>query len=334
MKLISMVIFIIIMILIYPGCSPHIHLDFLGSDQIREVVLINSKSKAKEKILLIDLNGPIGIRQGPGILDREGDIVSHIYYRLKKASGDPSVRGIILRLDTPGGEGTASDIIYNEILRFKQETGIPVVALMMGVAASGGYYVACGCDFIMAHPTTVTGSIGVIAILPSFAGVLDKVGIKANVIKSGKMKDAGSPLKELTQDEREYFQDMLDTFYKNFLQVVYKNRNRNGKILLSMEEIEKIADGRVYLAQKALKLKLIDGIGYFDDALKKTLSLARIRDAGVIAYTYHPLRKTNIYANTAAQDNPFTVEIKAFENLLPSLKTGIYYLWLQGSVKD
>ena len=91
---------------------------------------------------------------------------------------------------------------------------------MMGVAASGGYYVACGCDFIMAHPTTVTGSIGVIAILPNFTKMLDKVGIKANIIKSGKMKDAGSPLKELTQDEREYFQDMLDTFYKNFLQVV------------------------------------------------------------------------------------------------------------------
>lgn len=333
-KFVLPTIFIMLLAFTFTGCSPHIHLDFMGKDQIQEVVLIESKSKTKEKILLIDLNGPIGIRQSPGILDREGDIVSHIYYRLKKASQDPSVRGIILRLDTPGGEGTASDIIYNEILRFKQETGIPVVALMMGVAASGGYYVACGCDFIMAHPTTVTGSIGVIAILPSFAGVLDKVGIKANVIKSGKMKDAGSPLKELTQDEREYFQDMLDTFYKHFLQVVYKNRNRNGKTILSMEKIEAIADGRVYLAQKALKLKLIDGIGYFDDALKKTLSLARVRDASVIAYTYHPLRKTNIYANTAAQGNPFTVEIKAFENLLPSLKTGIYYLWLQGSVKD
>jgi ClpP class serine protease len=127
---------------------------------------------------------------------------------------------------------------------------------------------------------------------------------------------------------------MLDTFYKKFLQVVYKNRNRNGKIILSMEEIEKIADGRVYLAQKAFKLKLIDGIGYFDDALKKILSLAHIRDATVIAYTYHPPKKTNIYANTAAQGNPFTVEIKAFENLFPSLKTGIYYLWLPGSVKD
>lgn len=331
-KFVLLTIFIMLLAFTFTGCSPHIHLDFLGSDQIREVVLIESKSKTKEKILLIDLNGPIGIRQGPGILNREGDIVSHIYYRLKKASEDPLVRGIILRLDTPGGEGTASDIIYNEILRFKQETGIPVVALMMGVAASGGYYVACGCDFIMAHPTTVTGSIGVIAILPSYTKVLDKVGIKANVIKSGKMKDAGSPLKELTQDEREYFQDMLNTFYKHFLQVVYKNRN--GKTPLSMEEIEEIADGRVYLAQKALKLKLIDGIGYFDDALKKTLSLARIRDANVIAYTYHPLRKTNVYANTTAQGNPFTVEIKAFENLLPSLKTGIYYLWLPSLINN
>ena len=320
----KIILMIISIILVFSACSPHIHLDFLGTDRIQEVVLV--ESKAKEKILVIDLNGPIGIDPNPGILKREGNLLSTIYYRLKKASQDPHVKGIILRLDTPGGEGTASDIIYNEILRFKEKTGIPVLALMMGVAASGGYYVACGCDFIMAHPTTITGSIGVIAILPGFKEVLNKIGIEVNVIKSGKMKDAGGPWKDLSQEERAYYQDMVDELYRDFLQVVHRSR----KDLLTLEEIKRIADGRVFPAKKALELKLIDAVGYFDDALKKILSLAAVRDAQVIAYTYHPAKKTNIYANEASQDKPLSLEIKPFENLLPSLKTGIYYIWLPG----
>ncbi len=320
----KIILMIISIILVFSACSPHIHLDFLGTDRIQEVVLV--ESKAKEKILVIDLNGPIGIDPNPGILKREGNLLSTIYYRLKKASQDPHVKGIILRLDTPGGEGTASDIIYNEILRFKEKTGIPVLALMMGVAASGGYYVACGCDFIMAHPTTITGSIGVIAILPGFKEVLNKIGIEVNVIKSGKMKDAGGPWKDLSQEERAYYQDMVDELYHDFLQVVHRSR----KDLLTPEEIKRIADGRVFPAKKALELKLIDAVGYFDDALKKILSLAAVRDAQVIAYTYHPAKKTNIYANEASQDKPLSLEIKPFENLLPSLKTGIYYIWLPG----
>ncbi len=319
-KIILVIIFIIVLVL--SGCAPHIHLDFMGKDRMQEVVLI--KSKAKEKILVIDLNGPIAVKHNPGILNRGGDLLSKVYFRLKKASEDPMVRGIIMRLDTPGGESTASDIIYNEILRFKEKTKIPVVALMMGVAASGGYYVACGCDTIIAHPTSITGSIGVIAVLPGVKKMLNKVGIEVNIIKSGKMKDAGSPFKDLSEEERAYIQEMVDEFYRNFLQVVLRNREP----FLSMEEIKKVADGRVYHAKKALELKLIDEIGYFDDALKKVFKLASIQDANLIAYTYHPLRKTNIYANSSSQGNPFSLEIKAFENLFPSLKTGFYYLWL------
>lgn len=309
------------------ACSPHVHLDFMGKETIREVVLV--ESRAKDKIVLIDLDGVIGMGGNSGLFSREGDLVSRIHYRLKVAAADPLVKGIILRIDTPGGDGTASDIIYNEIVRFRERTGIPVLALMMGVAASGGYYAACGCDFIMAHPTTITGSIGVIAILPSFKKAMDKLGVKANVVKSGKMKDAGSPFKELSEDERSYMQEMVDSMYANFLKVVFKNRNNAAG--LKMGEIEKLADGRVYHAQQALELKLIDGIGYFDDALKQVLKSTGIRDARVVAYTYHPLRKTSIYSTTSAQGNPLSLEIKALEKLLPTLKTGIYYLWMPGN---
>jgi len=317
-------ILIIIITAALTACAPHFHLDFMGKDRIQEVVLTESKTKTNNKILVIDLNGAITNQTGGGILDREGDPVSKIYYRLKKASEDPTVKGIILRLDTPGGDVTTSDIIYKEVLRFKEKTGLPVVALMMGVAASGGYYVASACDTIMAHPTTITGSIGVIGILPGFKKVLDKVGIDMTIIKSGKMKDAGSPFKEIGDDEKAYFQEMIDAFYNTFLQVVHENR----KELLSMEDIRKLADGRVYHAKQALELKLIDAIGYFDEALEKVKEMASIREAKVIAYTYHPSRKTNIYASAAPRGNPFSVEIKAFDHLLPNLETGFYYLWL------
>ncbi|MCK5057736.1 MAG: signal peptide peptidase SppA [Candidatus Aminicenantes bacterium] len=304
------------------GCAPHIHIDFMGKEDIREVQLI--KSKVKEKILVIDLNGTITTQQNPGLLNRGGDLLSNIYYRLQTASRDPLVKGVILRIDSPGGDGTTSDIILHEILQFRKKTNIPVVALMMGVAASGGYYVACGCDTIIAHPTTITGSIGVIAVLPGLKGMLDKIGVEINIIKSGKMKDVGSPFKDLTQEGRTYIQDMVDQMYRKFLQVVHHNR----KAFLSMAEIENLADGRVYHAQQALDLKLIDEIGYFDAALKRTLSLAKIPAANVVAYTYHPKRKTNIYANVNQQGNPLTVEIDALKHLLPTLKTGFYYLWL------
>ncbi len=317
-------ILIIIITVALSACAPHIHLDFMGKDRMQEVVLMESKTKTTNKILVIDLNGTITNQAGRGILNREGDLVSKIYYRLKTASEDPDVKGIILRLDTPGGDVTTSDIIYKEILRFREKTGVPVVALMMGVAASGGYYVASGCDIIMAHPTTITGSIGVIAVFPGVKKVLDKVGIEMTTIKSGKMKDVGSPFREISDDEKTYFQEMIDAFYSTFLHVVYENR----KELLSMEEIEKLADGRVYHAKQALELKLIDVIGYFDEALERVKSMASIRDAEVIAYTYHPSRKTNIYAKAVPRGNPFSVEIKAFDHLLPSLRTGFYYLWL------
>ena len=157
------------------GC--HFHMDLLGKDKIEEVTLV--KSRAREKILLIDLDGMIASTSNPGLLGKkEGSIVSRIYYRLQKADEDPSIRAIILRIDTPGGEVTASDIIHNEIQRFKARTQIPVVALMMGLATSGGYYVASACDFIIAHPSTITGSIGVISVFPNIEDLFGKIGVE------------------------------------------------------------------------------------------------------------------------------------------------------------
>lgn len=306
--------------LLLSGCAPHIHLDFLGEEEVQEVVLI--KSPAKEKILILDVTGLISTTLNPGLFEREGDILSRVYYRLEKASEDKNVKALILRLDTPGGEVTASDILYNEILRFKEKTSIPVVGLMMGLATSGGYYVASACDHVIAHPSTITGSIGVISIFPNLQELFTKIGIKVNVIKSGKMKDSGSAFRDLTEEEKKVFQSVIDEMYNKFLDVVYQKR----KDSLSFEKLKKIADGRIYTASQAHTLKLIDEIGYFDSALKKALSLAMIKDAKVIAYTYYPKRKTNIYATKL--EKPSLFEGNNFEDMLRSLKSGFYYLWL------
>jgi len=302
------------------SCAPHFHLDFLGKDEIQEITLL--PSKVKEKILVIDVEGMIGSLGQSGVLERESDVLSRVYYRLEKASQDPFVKGIILRLDTPGGEVTSSDILYQEIQKFRERKRLPVVALMMGVAASGGYYVASACDHIVAHPSTITGSIGVISVFPNIEGLFDKVGVKTTVIKSGGMKDAGSPFRGMSLEEQQVFQGIIDEFYENFLRVVAERR----KDALQLEELRKIADGRVYTAAQAFKMKLIDEIGYFDDALAKIFSLTSIKEAKVIAYTYYPKRQTNLYAATLGKQTLF--DEKRLEDLLPALKSGFYYLWL------
>lgn len=316
------VIGLIILGVFFSACSPHFHIDFLGDSKLHEVVLRDSSQK--EKILMLDVSGTIQSTTGSGLLDRESDPVSGITLRLKKASRDPLIKGVILKLNTPGGEGTASDIIYHEIVKFREKTGLPVVALMMGVAASGGYYVAQACDVIMAHPTTITGSIGVIAVMPNFNIIMSRLGVKVNVIKSGRMKDAGSPYREMTFEEKAHFQSLIDAMYENFLQVIFENR----KSKLSMEKIESLADGRVYIAREALELKLIDEIGYFDSALERVLEMAEIKEADVVVYSHYPRKKTSVYGSSFSAAETLKIEIKGLDRLIPGLEPGLYYLWL------
>lgn len=304
------------------GCSPHIHLDFLGQDRLAEVVLRPGPESVK--VLVVDVEGLIS-SAGDGLLSREKNAVARVYERLEMAGRDPRVRAVILRLDTPGGEVTASDILYHEVLKFKERTRKPVVALMMGVAASGGYYIASACDVLLAHPTTLTGSIGVISVFPSFGELMAKVGVKVNVIKSGEAKDSGGPFRDITAEERKLFQAIIDEYYEDFLKAV--SAGRGGRI--GPDKLRAAADGRIYTARQALDLGLVDGLGYFDDALAKALSLAGVKSARVVAYTRDPLTKTNVYASRLGDGSLF--DAKVLESYLAFLKTGFYYLWLPQS---
>jgi protease-4 len=309
---------ILVLILLSWGCS--VRVDLLGESRLQEVVLL--KSRAKEKVLVIDVEGMLTALEPGGLFNREGDVLSRVYSRLQAAGEDELVRGVILRLDTPGGDVTSSDILYREILKFKKKTGLPVVALMMSVAASGGYYVASACEAIVAHPSTITGSIGVISLFPDVEGLLSKLGVKVQVVKSGELKDAGSPFRDLSEEEQRLFQGIVDELYERFLGVIHDKR----KDALSLEEIRDLADGRVYTAQQALKLKLIDEVGYFDEALNRVLQLARIPAARVIAYSYYPKRESNLYA--ARLGSTSLIDTKSVADALPKLQSGFYYLWL------
>ena len=302
------------------ACSPQIRLDLLGEDRLQEVVLL--PSAAREKVLMIDIDGTISSALETGFLAREKSVVARVFERLERAAADPLVKAVILRLDTPGGEVTASDIVYHEVLRFKERTGRPVVGLMMSVAASGGYYIASACDTIVAHPSSLTGSIGVISIFPSLESLMSKVGVKVNVIKSGPSKDSGSPFREMTEEDRKLFQVIIDEYYEGFLEVVA--RGRKGKVPAA--DLRTIADGRIYTAPQALKLGLIDAIGYFDDAFGKAKDLASLKSARLVSYTYFPKSKSNIYAGRLGDFSP--LDAKVLESMLAVLKAGFYYLWL------
>jgi protease-4 len=248
--------------------------------------------KGKDKILLVDISGVISSKeQGRGLFGGRASMVSRVREELEKASKDERVRGVILRLNTPGGTITASDIIYQEIKRFKRERKLPVVACMMELATSGGYYVATAADTIVAHPTTVTGSLGAIAIKFNAEGLMEKIGIEDETIMAGDKKDLFSPLRPLTEEERVIIQDMLNEFHQRFISLIAENRKT-----LSLEQVKPLADGRVYTADQALKNGLVDEVGYLDDVIEMVKGKAGLEKAKVVMYHRPYSYKSNIYS--------------------------------------
>jgi len=214
-----------------------------------------------------------------GIINREtaDEIIGHI----KSAQKDKNVKAIIIRIFSPGGSVFASDRIYNQIMDFRQQTNKPVVAFMEGLAASGGYYTSVACDKIIAEPTTITGSIGVIMGHFVLRGLLEeKLGIQPVVIKSGLKKDWPSSFSDVTDEQKEYLQTkLIGPAYERFIQLV-----ADGREELTLEQVRPLADGSIYNADEALANKLIDDIGYFDAAVELAKTLAGIEKVRVVEY--------------------------------------------------
>ncbi len=225
-------------------------------------------TNAKEKIKVVDLTGVIQS-------DSNSDFVIK---DLKAAGEDPSVKGVVLSVNSPGGSVYVSEQIAKEIKNLK-EKDIPVYSVMREMAASGGYYVSAPTDRIYASNETLTGSIGVIMQMYSLEGLFDKYGIKEQNITSGKMKDAGSQGRDLTEEEKKYFQDLVNSAYSRFVKIVADGRG------MSEADVKKIADGRVYDGSQAIKNGLIDKIGDLDTAIDDMAEENKLTDPMVVSTT-------------------------------------------------
>jgi protease-4 len=308
------------------GCAPTAYkITPVPADRsLEETTLIHEGGLAPAKIVLIDVEGLIINSRRFALLGEGEQPVALFTEKLDKAARDSSVKGLVLRINSPGGTVTASDLMYTELLRWKEKTGRPVYAVQMDVAASGAYYLCCACDRVFANRTTVTGSIGVIMQMVNFRGTMGKIGMEAEAIKSGEMKDAGSPLRRLLPKERELFQELVDGFYDRFVEVVATGRK------MPEEKVREVADGRVYSAQQALELGFVDEIGTLREALACMKERIDARRVKVVTYQRPLGYKPNIYAETPtgpAQVNMLNIQIP--HNLL-NLEPQFLYLWSPG----
>jgi len=189
------------MLFLFIGCAaPKIRLFPSQADPLKEFTL---EGKADPKILVLPVRGVISDAPREGIIRTRPSLVQEIVSQLRLAEDDKKVKAVVLKVDSPGGSVTASDILFNEILAFKERTGAKVIVTMMGLAASGGYYISLPADYIVAHPTTLTGSIGVIFLRTKVAGLMEKIGVGVEVNKSGINKDMGMPYRSATAQENE-----------------------------------------------------------------------------------------------------------------------------------
>lgn len=281
------------------------------------------EGRGDAKILLTDISGFItddppssGLGLGPST--PRVPLLVRVREELKKAADDKTVRALVVRLNTPGGTVTASDILYRELLLFRERTQVPIVAVMMDVAASGGYYIALAADRIVAHPTTVTGSIGTILVTANVEGLMQKIGVAATTIKSAELKDMGSPFRAPTADERRIFQSVIDELQRQFVAKVVERRG------LPEPTARTLADGRIYTAPQALAHQLVDAIGYVPDAIDAAKRAAGVSEAKVIVYKRPRQYRATYYAQARSEAGV----LESVAQLAATTGTGPKFLYL------
>jgi protease IV len=271
------------------------------------------------KIAIVDVEGLLINERGGGFFGSGENPVEQFAEKLDLAACDKQVKAVLLRVNSPGGTVAASQIMYDALRRFREKTHKPVYAHILDLGASGGYYVACGAENITAQSTSITGSIGVLIQTVSFAGTMSKLGIKADAIKSGPMKDMASPLKEMSAEDRKVLQVMVNEFYGQFLKVVGENRKN-----LKPERIKELADGRVYTGQQALDLGLIDQVCTLEDSLAAVKKAAGLARAKVVMYHRPVGNKNNVYSE--AQNAPSSVSQINLVNLQAGASSDLFLL--------
>ena len=281
---------LLLLFLLAVGCIT-VKVNLFEEEQPLEEKVVSGHGR--DKILLMDLSGLIIETPRKGVLSLLlGKTVgpSRVKEELEKARKDKRIKAVVVRINSPGGTVSAADMIYHEIIRFKEERQVPVVACCMSLAASGGYYVAQAANEILAHPTTLTGSIGVVAMKFNLKGLMNKVGVQQDTVKSGPWKDFWSPFRPATEAEKHMMQTIIDDFYQRFVQVVEQGRH------LSREEVQKVADGRIFTAAQARDLHLVDRLGYLDDGVQTAKDRASLTQAKVVVYHRPDSYRPTVYS--------------------------------------
>lgn len=314
---------LIVTLLVLSGCAPKINIFASpATEPLKEFVV---EGEGEGKVALIHLRGFLTSEPSPGMLRSRPSQVQELVNALKLAEKDDAVQSVVIAIDSPGGTTTASDILYHEISGFKQRSGKKVVAAMFDVAASGGYYAALPADWIMAHPTTITGSVGVIFMRPKLSGLMDKVGVDVEVSKSGADKDMGSPFRATTPEEEVLFQAIIDDFATRFHSLVAKHRR------ISQANMDLVKTARVLTANQAKTIGLIDQVGYVQDAFAKARVLAGLgEDCKVVTYRRDIYPNDNPY-NTLDSAQPGKMNLLGVDaSFLTPPRAGFYYVWPNG----
>lgn len=321
------------------GCSPlrvSFDIGFAPAPGLveREVMKDRAAGRSAPKVAMIPVSGFIADVRTPGLLGAGPNPVDEFVRRLQIAENDPNVRAVILRINSPGGTVTGSDIMYREARAFAERTGKPIVASMGEITTSGGYYLALATDRLIAEPTTVTGSVGVIMQTMNFSGGLAKLGITARAVKSGPNKDMANPFEPMDEDHYEILQGMIDDYYDRFRGLVVERRPG-----LSDAEVGAATDGRVFTGVQALDIGLIDQTGGVRDAFDEAKSLAQLTTARLVAYVEPGFDPASPYAvqsgdSIGAEANANSgTQINLMQiNLAQELSTmgagaSFYYLW-------
>ena len=279
----------------------------------RETIVQRGRKGSSDKIAVITLRGLISSSLPGNVGD---SMVDDMKLALQQARDDEHVRAVVLEIDSPGGEVTASDVIYNWAVKTRAKK--PVVVYMDSLAASGGYYVACGGKYLMANETTITGSIGVIIQTLNYEQLFNKIGLASVVFKSGKFKDMLNGARAVTPEERDYVQSFVMKTYEKFLGIVAKERNVPADVLRNT-----VADGRILSGKDALDNKLIDGLGQIEDAFGKAKELGNASDATIVKYG-PPFSFGRLFRAFSSSSNS-KIELTLPKQLVPQLETGRAY---------
>ncbi len=230
----------------------------------------SQKSKSAADVALIDIYGSIGDTASASPFGGSSANAGTLLEAIRKARQD-NVKAILLRINSPGGTAAAAQSVYTELMRARKETKIKIIASLGDLTASGGYYVASAANHIVANPSTLTGSIGVIMHTQNFSPFLEKVGVQSGSVQSGRFKDILSPYRSTTEDERKLLQGIVADSYEQFLAAIVAGRN------ISLAELRPLADGRIFTGSQAKTLKLVDSLGNYRDAVQKTAELIHVK---------------------------------------------------------